>query len=223
MKVALIHATTTAVAPIERAFRDEASGSGAAVELLHLMDTGLLAMMEAEGELTPGIVERMAVLLDLAMQSQTDCIQLTCSAFNEAVLTLQPRYGVKLFRSDEAMLDEALAYERIGLVSTVRQTPVALLAYLKARKPDVRVRSLVEPGLIHLLFQGRRKEHDERIVDMVRELDGHVDVIVLSQYSMDHVAEQVRPSVPLLTAPAASARRCLAYLTGTRRTSRTSR
>lgn len=220
MKIALIHATTTAVTPIERAFRTEAAGSGAAVELLHLMDTGLLAIMEEEGELTPRIVERMTVLLDLAAQSQADCMLLTCSAFNEAVHALQPRYGIKLFRSDEAMLDEALAYERIGLVSTVRQTPVALLAYLKAKKPDVRVQSRVEPGLIHLLFKGRRKEHDERIIDMVRQLDGYVDVIVLSQYSMDHVAEQVRPSVPLLTAPAASARRCLAYLAGTRRTSR---
>lgn len=208
MKIALIHATTTALQPIERAFHEEAPD----VELLHFMDTGLLPMIEASGSLTPEIIRRFSLLVNIAAQSEVDCIQLTCSAFNNVTTILQPLYPVKLFRSDEAMLDEALAYERIGLVSTVRETPLALLSYLREKKPDVQVESVVDPGIIHLLFQGRKEEHDERVREMVRQIDGKVDVIVLSQYSMEHIADQIQPSVPVLTATKAAAKRCLAYL-----------
>jgi hypothetical protein len=47
---------------------------------------------------------------------------------------------------------------------------------------------------------------------MICEMDGRVDVIVLSQYSMAHVAQQAEASVPILTGPKATAKRCLDYL-----------
>lgn len=43
-------------------------------------------------------------------------------------------------------------------------------------------------------------------------MDGKVDVIVLSQYSMAHVANQVTPSTPILVAPEATAKRCFQYI-----------
>jgi hypothetical protein len=208
MKIGVIHATTTAVDPILRAFQQESNE----IELLHFMDTGLLSMMERDGSLTPEIIRRFSLLVNLAAQSDVNCIQLTCSAFNEVTHILQPLYPVKMFRSDEAMLDEALAYPRIGLVSTVRETPIALQSYLMQKKPKVEIVSLVEPGLIHFLFQGKKELHDEQVRKMIHQLDGKVDVIVLSQYSMEHVADQVHGSVPILTAPRASVKRCLAYL-----------
>lgn len=208
LKVALIHATTSALKPIEKAFQKAA----AEIKLLHFMDTNLLSMMEKSGDLTPEIIRRFSVLLNLASESEVNCIQLTCSAFNNVTSILQPMYAVKLFRSDEAMLDEALAYKRIGIISTVKETPGALMDYLREKKPDCIIDSLVEPGIIHLLFQGRKDEHDERVRNMIQEMDGQVDVIVLSQYSMDHIALQVQTSVPILTAPQASANRCIEYL-----------
>ncbi|WP_026573853.1 hypothetical protein [Bacillus sp. UNC438CL73TsuS30] len=208
MKVALIHATTTALTPIEKAFQKAAPE----IELLHFMDTHLLSMMEKSGGLAPEIIRRFSALVNLAAESEANCIQLTCSAFNNITSILQPMHAVKLFRSDEAMLDEALAYERIGLISTVKETPIALMSYLREKRPDCIIESLVDPGLIHLLFQGRIDEHDEKVRNMIRQMDGTVDVMVLSQYSMEHVAHQVQTSVPLLTAPQATVNRCLDYL-----------
>lgn len=43
-------------------------------------------------------------------------------------------------------------------------------------------------------------------------MDGKVDVIVLSQYSMAHVANQVTPNTPILVAPEATAKRCFQYI-----------
>lgn len=208
MKIALISATMASLKPIERAFNEETPN----IELVHLMDTELLSMMEEKGTLTPDIIRRFSLLLNLAVSSKIDAIQLTCSAFNNVTSILQPLYPVKLFRSDEAMLDEALSYEWIGLISTVRETPIALISYLKEIKPNVKVQSAVDPGVIHLLSQGKKKEHDERVAEMVHQMDGNVDVIVLSQYSMAHVADQVTSSVPILTAPRAAAKRCHTYL-----------
>ncbi len=208
LKVALIHATTTALKPIEKAFQEAAPE----IELLHLMDTHLLSMIEQSGGLTPEIIRRFSELIKLAADSGSNCIQLTCSAFNNITSILQPMHAVKLFRSDEAMLDEALAYERIGLISTVKETPVALMSYLREKKPDCIIESLVDPGIIHLLFQGRVDEHDEKVRNMIQQMDGKIDVIVLSQYSMDHIANQIQTSVPILTAPQATVNRCIDYL-----------
>ncbi|WP_042351042.1 aspartate/glutamate racemase family protein [Bacillus massiliigorillae] len=211
MKVGCVHATTTALKPIEKAFHKEAPD----VELLHFMDTGLLEMLEQSGSLTADITRRFSLLINLASQSNVDAIQLTCSAFNTLTDILQPLYNVKLFRSDEAMLDSALAYKRIGLVSTVRETPIALSHYLKGKNPDIIIDSQVDAGIIHLLFQGQQAEHDEKVRKMIHDLDGKVDVIVLSQYSMEHVADQVKTTVPLLTAPGASAKKCIEYIRST--------
>ena len=208
MKIALISATIASLHPIEKAFNEEAPN----IELVHLVDTELLSMIEEQGTLTPDIIRRFSLLLNLAVSSRIDAIQLTCSAFNNVTSILQPHYPVKLFRSDEAMLDEALSYEQIGLVSTVRETPIALISYLKEKKPNVKVQSVVDPGVIYLLNQGNKKEHDERVASMVNQLEGKVDVIVLSQYSMAHVKDQVTCSVPILTAPNAAAKRCFTYL-----------
>ncbi|MCM3179273.1 aspartate/glutamate racemase family protein [Cytobacillus horneckiae] len=208
MKVALVHATTTALNPIEDAFRKIAPE----IDLLHFMDTHLLSMLEESGSLTPEIARRFSKLISLAAESRPDCIQLTCSAFNPLTSILQPLCRVKMFRSDEAMLDKALQYERIGLISTVKETPDALIDYLQARQPNCSIESIVDPGIIHLLFQGKQKEHDERVRTMIAEMDGKVDVIVLSQYSLAHVANQVETSVPLLIAPEATAKRCFEYI-----------
>ncbi|TVX83795.1 hypothetical protein FQP34_00685 [Peribacillus simplex] len=210
MKIALIHATTTALKPIEMAFQTVAPK----IELLHFMDTSLLALMEKSGKLTPEIIRRFSALVNIAYDSDVSCIQLTCSAFNGITAILQPLYPVKLFRS-EAMLDEALRYNSIGLVSTVKETPIALQNYLLNKNPDCMIESLVDPGIIHLLSQGKRKEHDDRVKKMVEQLDGKTEVILLSQYSMEHIAKQVNPSVPVLTAPLLAAKRCLDHLNGT--------
>ncbi|MEX6702142.1 hypothetical protein ABS315_21480 [Peribacillus frigoritolerans] len=77
MKIALIHATTTALKPIEIAFQTVAPN----IELLHFMDTSLLSLMEKSGKLTPEIIRRFSALVNIAYDSDVSCIQLTCSAF----------------------------------------------------------------------------------------------------------------------------------------------
>lgn len=207
MKVALVHAMIESVQPIEEAFNEVAPDA----EIIHLLDTGLLNRLEEHGELTPAIIRRFTRLLDSAIDSDVDMIQLTCSAFNNLSSVLQPLYDAKIFRSDEAMLDRALAYNRIGLISTVQATPLALQGYLYEKSPNIHVESLVNKKALHLLKRGNTEEHDRLISEMILEIEKSVDVIVLSQYSMSHVASQIDATVPILTGPILTAKRCLDY------------
>ncbi len=208
MRVGIIHATTMAVKPIEDAFRDIAPD----VKQLHFMDTGLVPMIQAHGELTPAIIRRFLQLVSMAEASNVDCIQLTCSAFNNVTETLQPMCSAKLFRSDEAMLDEALNYERIGLVSTMPETPSALISYLNDKRTNVNVNSVVNSDAFKLVLAGKWSEHDALVKKEIEKLDGRVDVIVLSQYSLSHLVDLVDISTPILSGPEASVKRCLHYL-----------
>lgn len=208
MKVALIHAMTESVKPIEKAFRKVAPN----VTLVHFMDTGLLSFLEEQGGITPTVIRRFTKMLDTAIDSGVDLIQLTCSAFNHLAHELQPFYEVKIFRSDEAMLDEALNYQRIGLVSTVAATPLPLKNYLISKNPDIIIESLVNEEALRLMKKGEQSEHDQLIKNMIDKLEEKVDVIVLSQYSMAHVSTNVECKTPILTGPILTAERCLKHL-----------
>jgi Asp/Glu/hydantoin racemase len=210
--VGLIHATVQSIQPIAEAFRSV----DPAVSLLHFADEGLLFTLQKEGQLTASNTRRLCDLIAKAESCGVGCIQLTCSAFNHKVEVLQPLFGTKIFRSDEAMLDEALNYERVGIVSSVEETPPVLIAYLKDKKPGIATRHVVDREAFKQLNDGNRHEHDKRILDLVCKLEHEVDVIVLSQYSMAHVKPLAEKEVktPVVSAPLASAMRCQAYLSG---------
>lgn len=168
--------------------------------------------MQSEKSITPQIIRRFSRLVESAAESDADCIQLTCSAFNELTSVLRPLSDVKIFRSDEAMLDTALNYERIGIVSTVNETPPVLINYLREKKKSVNVQTLINTEALQRLFHGNQEAHDKLVTNMVYELEGETEVIILSQYSQAHIAEQLSVSVPVLTGPDASVKRCLEYM-----------
>lgn len=197
MKIALISATYVSLKPIEKAIQRNAPD----LEFFHLLDTSLLPMLKEEGKITPSIIQRFIKLIDLAQSSNVDAILFTCSAFNNIANMLQPMYDIRLYRSDQAMLKKASKYDRVGFVSTVAETPVALSTYLKTLNPEIHIKFIVKDGLIEYLQLGKKEEHDQEIRNMVEEVKDEVDVIVLSQYSIAHIKDQVSIDKPILTAP----------------------
>ena len=208
MKIALLSATKVSLEPIEQAFREVTTE----VELFHLLDSSLLPMLKVEKKITPKIIQRFVKLIDLAVSADARAVLFTCSAFNNLADMLQPLYNIRLFRSDEAMLNQAIDYEKVGLVSTVAETPVALKSYMRKKTPSIQIESVVDDGVLDLLNTGLKEEHDERVRKMIDQLKGKVDVIILSQYSIAHVKEQTSLNIPILTAPDASAKQCAEYL-----------
>ena len=210
MKIAAIHATTMAIKPTEEAFEEISTNED--WTLYHFLDTSLVSMLQMEGKLTPTIIRHFSRLFDSAQELQVDCILLTCSAFNNVTKILQPLYDAKLFRSDEAMLDKALLYERIGLISTMAETPVALRNYLEEKRNGIKIKSLISTDAFELILKGKNMEHDNLVKDLIQQVEGLVDVIVLSQYSLAHLVKQVKVGVPILSGPIESAKQCIEYI-----------
>lgn len=208
MKIGLIHANPASLKPTEKAIKEV----GAEATFIHFLDSGLLPLLQKEKELTPTVVRRFIKLTNQAADYDVDCIQLTCSAFNDLTKILQPLYDATLFRSDEAMLDLALSFNKIGLLSTVNETPPVLQRYLEKRNPVIQIRTLVNTEAMESLQAGDQETHDLLVQQMIKEIELNVDVIVLSQYSMAHVAKQVDVKVPILTGPGESVKRCLNHV-----------
>lgn len=208
MKIALLSATKVSLDPIENAFKKTNHN----VDIFHLLDSSLLSCLQTEKSVTPSIIKRFSNLIDIAISSKADAVLFTCSAFNNITSVLQPLYDIKLFRSDEAMLNQAAKYNKVGLVSTVLETPLALESYIKEIKPTIQIESVVDDDAMNMLNIGEHNQHDQRVKNMIYQLDGKVDVIVLSQYSMAHVKHQVSLETPILTAPDASVNMCVQYL-----------
>ncbi|RKD76285.1 hypothetical protein ATL39_0500 [Sinobaca qinghaiensis] len=206
MKVVCVHALKSSLQPIEDAFQ----AASEETELHHLMDTTLLSLLKKEQTLSSTILYRFVEFCRRAEEEEADVILLTCSAFNEARDLIQPLTTVPVLRSDEGVMTQVARYQRVGLIATVNETPPPLERYLTSLAPDVDIRTKVDTEAMACLARGDKAGHDERIQQMVQQVQGEVDVIVLSQYSMAHTAGTVPAgNTPVLTAPEASVQHIL--------------
>lgn len=198
MKIALLSATTASIKPIENAI-DKIDSS---IKYYHLLDSSLLPMLKEEGKITQRIIQRFIKLINLAQStSGTKAVLFTCSAFNNIADLLQPIYNIKLYRSDEGMIKEASKYEKVGIISTVSETPEVLISYLKELNPHIHIKTKVKEGLLKFIELNKNDIHDNEIIKIVNEIQNEVDVVLLSQYSMAHVKQQLNINKPILTAP----------------------
>lgn len=201
MKVALISATPNSLKPIELALATHAPE----IRYFHLLDSDLLNQLKKTGEITYEIINRFVDLIRLAEKSNADLIQFTCSAFNDITKILAPLSSVPIFRSDEAVLTKAMTYKKIGLISTVKETPIALKNFIYANNPEIEVISEVEDGAIHLLSANKREEHDQKVIRLIKKIENEVDVLILSQYSLEHIKNLYVSKTPILSAAAETA------------------
>ncbi|WP_018922065.1 aspartate/glutamate racemase family protein [Salsuginibacillus kocurii] len=209
MRIACIHALKSSLAPIDRAFLT----TDPSIELIHMMDTSLLQLLREEKQITPLIRSRLASFCTQADALDVQAVQMTCSAFNGVRDDIQPFVNAPVFRSDEGVMDEASRYIKIGLIATVEETPPPLLSYLQAIAPSIEVTVKIDTTAMTALQKGEPARHDRKIKDLMQELAEDHEAIVLSQYSMAHVADQLHlPNTDILTAPQASVTKCLKTL-----------
>ncbi len=207
-KVGIVHATTMAITPIAEAFQQLSYD----IELVHVMDTGLLPLLQSNKEMTPYIRRRFLSLISLVNESDVKCIQLTCSAFNNLVPYMQYYFKPKIFRSDEAMLDQALFYNNIAIVATVSETPDVLTSYLRNKRNDINIKYFINTDAFNKLKNGKKEEHDTLIIDLVNNINEDFDVIILAQYALSDIVPYISSNITVLSPPFSSANRCIDYI-----------
>ena len=114
-RIALIHATPLAMAPIQHAFER----LWPQAQCMNLLDDSLSRDLARTGSLTPAMVQRF---VDLAHYVQgTGCagVLFTCSAFGPAIEAAAQATGLPTLKPNEAMFEQALervaAHENIDL------------------------------------------------------------------------------------------------------------
>ena len=190
-RIALIHATALAIAPIADAF----FRLWPQTQRVNVLDDSLSADRAAAGALTPAMVLRFETLARYSVDNGADAILFTCSAFGPAIEAARAAVAVPVLKPNEAMLDEALVAAargrgRLGLVATFAPSLGSIEEELRAlagrRGQAVDLQTLHVSGAMVALDGGDPATHDALIAAALErwtELPG-CDAVLLAQFSM---------------------------------------
>lgn len=202
-KVAFLHASPAALAPLAQYYREAAPD----LEITNLLDNGLLRLFAAGDWAT--VEQRLAEMLAAARDAYgAEAVLLTCSAVPRDMLErLRCSAGVPVLKIDESLARAAVrAGRRIGVVVTFPPTLETNRALLEDAAAEAGVTIEILPRLLPEAYQallaGDSATHDQQMLAAVEGLAREgVEVIVLAQVSMARVLPQLegRVGVPVVS------------------------
>jgi len=183
-RIALIHATPLAIAPIADSFR----ALWPAARLTNLLEDSLSQDLAAAGSLQPAMFQRFCALAAYAERCGSDAIVFTCSAFGPCIETARRTVAIPTLKPNEAMIDEALgAGRRLALVATFAPSLPSMRAEFEeaavARGVTLDLSVHAVADAMPALAAGDGERHDRLIAETVAGI-GAVDAVVLAQFSM---------------------------------------
>jgi Asp/Glu/hydantoin racemase len=179
-------------------------------ELVHFVDSDVLASVIRDGEITTNSVERMVLLAQAAEKSGADVIFSACSSLGPAIDQARLKILVPIVKVDEAMTKKAAdTASRVGVLATVVTTlgPTRDLVAgfaLKAGR-DVKIVTQLAEGAFQTMMDGDPEMHDQMVFEAAQKLKAEgVEIILLAQASMTRLAEGLakRLAIPVLSSPA---------------------
>ena len=200
IRIALIHALTHSIVPINSAF--ERFWPEAARQ--NLLDDSLSVDLAANGgALDEAMHERFTTLANYAVISGAQAILFTCSAFGLCIENVARQHNrIPVLKPNEAMIAEAVATDQpIGLIASFAPT-------LRSMQPefpsDARPRCALVAEAMNALHAGDMALHDQLVVDAARRLQAEgAGVIALAQFSMARARDAVAAAtgLPVFTTP----------------------
>jgi aspartate/glutamate racemase len=197
-RVALIHALTHSITPINEAMAREWPQAAR----MNLMDDSLSAdLLAAGGSLDAAMHERFHRLAQYAVDCGSHAILFTCSAFGPCIEAVARKHApLPVLKPNEAMIADAAALGlRVGLLATFGPT----LASMRPEfPPAVQLECALAEGALEALNAGDTQRHDALIrqaaLDLTRRGCG---VIALAQFSMARARSPVAEAtgLPVLT------------------------
>ena len=209
MRIALIHALTHSITPINEAF---AQMWPDAVRV-NLLDDSLSADLATNnGVADETMHQRFITLADYAVNCGADGILFTCSAFGSCIERVARTHAnIPVLKPNEAMISEAVnavsgSRQAIGLIASFAPT-------LLSMPPEFPATATVHTELVedamHALNTGNLAAHDASVIAAALRLRARgVGVIALAQFSMARAAAAVAQATGLavLTTPSTAIR-----------------
>ena len=206
-KIAILH-TSFVFVSVEPAINSLIEELIPDAEVIHFVDSDVLATVVREQGISPKSEERMTHLAQAAEAAGADIIFSACSSLGPALDVAARHVTTPVVKIDEAMAIRAAAEgTRIGVLATVPTTlgPTSDLVQSKADEAGRRItieQRLCE-GAFDVLMSGDRDKHDSLVVEQAVDLAKTVDLIVLAQASMARLADvlQEETGLPVLASP----------------------
>ena len=205
-KIALIHATRLAIAPIEKTFQDYWPEANT----FNLLDEGLLKDIDSLS--SQQMNKRFQSLASYATGTGCDAILFSCSVFSDSIDSVKKIFDLPVYKPNEAMLNAIyqLAREKKDLKMVVMGTSQLSVDSLsseisewsKKNQALVGIEKFFVNNAFELLGQGQTDLHDASIMDAVKKNQG-TDAIVFTQFSMASAFQKCQEvsSVPIFSAP----------------------
>ena len=197
-RLALIHALSHSVAPINEAFERDWPE---AVRMT-LLDDSLSADLARSGKgLDEVMHERFQRLAQYAVDTGARGILFTCSAFGPCIEAVARRHaGLPVLKPNEAMIEEvAQGQGRLGLIATFAPT----LASMPAEFPQGTLLELaLAEGALDALNAGDTQRHDALIAEQAAALrERGCTRLALAQFSMARARTvcEAASGLPVLT------------------------
>jgi len=192
------------------------------VEIIHLVDEGILKDVVATGEYGSTMGRRLGLLASFAEESGAEAVMLTCSTLGVLADEAGGMIKVPFLRVDEAMADEAVQLGgRIGIIATAYTTLKPTSGLMEERaalaKKAVNTETVLCDEAFAALARGDMSAHDGIVLENLKNLMERSDVVVLAQASMARVADQIpveQRRVPVLSSPRPGVQRLKEVLDG---------
>ena len=202
-RIALIHAVTVAMQPVQEAFRE----LWPEAECGNILDDSLSVDRERDGVLTAAMTQRILTLADYAAATGAAGILFTCSAFGEAIEAAAARAPIPVLKPNEAMFEAALmAGQRIGMLATfapsVQSMEDEFHAMVKSRRLPATIETYCVPEAMAALKAGDAATHDGLIADAAPRF-ADCNAVLLAHFSTARAAPSVGAALdcPVLTSP----------------------
>lgn len=213
-RIALIHALSHSVEPINQAF---ARDWPEAVRM-NLLDDSLSADLARNGRgLDDAMHQRFQRLAQYAVDTGAQGILFTCSAFGPCIEAVALRHAsIPVLKPNEAMIEQAVAGQEgpLGLISSFAPT---LQSMPPEFPPHVQLATALADGAMDALNRGDTATHDRLVVDQARALAARgCTRIALAQFSMARAraACEAATGLPVLTTVDSAVRALRARLGG---------
>ena len=203
-RIALIHALSHSVAPINTAFERDWPEA----ERMNLLDDSLSADLARGGQwLDAAMHERFQRLAQYAVDTGAQGILFTCSAFGPCIEAVAKRHaGIPVLKPNEAMVAEAVQAQgqeqgqgRLGLIATFAATLVSMPPEFP---PGIDLELALAEGALDALNAGDTARHDALIAAQAKALrERGCTRIALAQFSMARAraACEQASGLPVLT------------------------
>jgi aspartate/glutamate racemase len=197
-RIALLHALSHSVAPINAAFERDWPEA----VRMNLLDDSLSADLARSGKgLDAAMHERFQRLAQYAVDTGAEGILFTCSAFGSCVEAVARRHaGIPVLKPNEAMVAEAAQGQgRLGLIATFAATLVSMPPEFP---PGIALEPVLAEGALDALNAGDTQRHDALIAAQAAVLrERGCTRIALAQFSMARAraACEAASGLPILT------------------------